>query len=720
MTDTQWIQRMFEECGPLHLLYVEDDKDLAQSSEELLKPFFASMKVAYNGKEGLEAYQSGSYDVVITDIMMPVMDGKEMAREIRRINPDQAIIVMSAYEDVNHFRDLIEIGISKFISKPPAFQHLMNSIVSTATEVNNRKKVAQFSAELQQSLDENKELLRRIIDTVPVRIFWKDRDSRYVGCNTLFANDAGMKSQEEMIGKDDFDLPWDSRADICRSEDQEVIKSGRGKLNYDEILPLPEGGSLSLSMSKVPLRNHKGEIVGVLGTYSDVTEQKKAMEALQEAKNSLGYQAEHDALTGLPNRVLFLDRLRQAIKKGVRNGEQVAVIFIDLDRFKEINDSLGHEAGDRVVQILGERLIDVLRDSDTVARFGGDEFTVLIESVSNIGEIIEIMHKIMQIMEEPFEVQNHYLHLTLSAGISLFPGDGMEPEVLIRNADTAMYQAKEEGRNAYHFYTQEMTEKTLNHLLMVKKIREAIDNEEFVVYYQPQINANDGKLIGMEALVRWIHPTEGMISPAEFIPIAEEAGLIDKIGEIVFMQAARQITQWYASGYNPGRMAINLSTVELQQENFVQMIKQRLLNIGCKGEWIELEITEGYTMKHPAEAILMLQQIADLGIHLSIDDFGTGYSSLSYLQKLPMHKLKIDQSFVRNVPKNKNDAAIVVSIIFLAKTMRFDVIAEGVETREQEHFLHSKGCEKIQGYLYSKPLCAEEMENFIRSMHEGE
>ncbi len=714
MTDTQWIQKMFEECGSLNLLYVEDDKGLAQSSEELLKPFFASMKVASNGKEGLEAYQSGSYDIVITDIMMPIMDGKEMAREIRSLNPDQAIIVMSAYEDVNHFRDLIDIGISKFISKPPAFQQLMNSIVTTATEVNNRKKVAQISAELKQDLAENKELLRRIIDTVPVRIFWKDRDFRYLGCNTLFANDAGARSQEEMIGKSDFEMPWHTHAQLYVQEDAEVIESGKAKLHYDEILPLPDGDFLSLSMSKVPLRNEAGEIVGVLGAYSDITEQRKAMEALQEAKNSLGYQAEHDALTGLPNRVLFLDRLRQAIKKGVRNGKQAAIIFMDLDRFKEINDSLGHDAGDRIVQLLGERLIHVLRESDTVARFGGDEFTVLIESVSHISEIIEIMHKIMLIMDEPFEVESHHLHLTLSAGISVYPGDGIEPEVLIRNADTAMYKAKEEGRNAYHFYTQEMTERTMNHLLMAKKIREAIDNEEFVVYYQPQINGNDGKLIGMEALVRWKHPKEGMISPAEFIPIAEEAGLIDKIGEIVFKQAARQITQWYALGYTPGRVAINLSTVELQKENFVEIIQQRLNDTGCKTEWIELEITEGYTMKHPNEAISMLQQISDLGIHLSIDDFGTGYSSLSYLQRLPIHKLKIDQSFVRNIPQNKNDAAIILSIIFLAKTMRFDVIAEGVETAEQEQFLRSKGCEKIQGYLYSKPLSAEEMEEFMK------
>ncbi|HEX5624214.1 MAG TPA: EAL domain-containing protein, partial [Sulfuricurvum sp.] len=269
--------------------------------------------------------------------------------------------------------------------------------------------------------------------------------------------------------------------------------------------------------------------------------------------------------------------------------------------------------------------------------------------------------------------------------------------------------------NTYQFYTKEMTEKTFLHMLMTKNIRNAIDNQEFVVYYQPQIDAVSRKIVGMEALVRWQSPTEGLISPGVFIPIAEDAGLIDKIGELVFIQAATQIAAWYGMGLNPGRVAINISAIELQKENFVEVLQQRLIDLKCKYEWIELEITEGYTMKHPNEAIKMLQKISDLGIHLSIDDFGTGYSSLSYLKKLPIHKLKIDQSFVRDIPKNRNDAAIVLSIIFLAKTMKFDVIAEGVETHEQQAYLVSKGCHNIQGYLNAKPMPSAEMETFLRT-----
>ena len=438
------------------------------------------------------------------------------------------------------------------------------------------------------------------------------------------------------------------------------------------------------------------------------------MLAVQKARDALGYQAEHDMLTGLPNRILYFDRLHQAIKKSNRNHKKTAVIFMDLDRFKEINDSLGHETGDWVIKLLGKRLKSYIRDEDTLARFGGDEFLILIESFEDIKDVIEVLQKLLKSMEKPFDVNGHALHLTLSAGISIVPDDGEDPESLIRNADTAMYKAKDDGRNTFHFYTKEMTQQSLSHMVMSKNIRDAIDKNEFVLYYQPQIDAKENKLIGMEALIRWKTADGKFISPAEFIPVAEDYGLIGKIGRYVFAEAATQITKWYAKGYNPGRVAINLSTIELQQEDFVKNLKSQISSINCKPQWLELEITEGYTMKHPDEAIKMLNDIKDLGINLSIDDFGTGYSSLSYLKKLPIHKLKIDQSFVSELPGSTNDEAIVESIISLANTMGFKVIAEGVETREQQEFLIKKGCDNIQGYYHSRPLPADEMEEFIK------
>jgi len=715
MYDKKSVQNMLQECQSLDLLYVEDNLVLSKSTQEMLAPFFRSIVTATNGEEGLTAYKNAKFDIVLTDIIMPKLDGCKMSRQIREINPNQAIVVMSAYEDSAHFMELIDIGINKFIPKPPQIEQIIRFLTTTATEINNAKKIAALTQEMKQDLAENKELLRSIIDTVPVRIFWKDKNSKYLGCNTLFAKDANISDQADLIGKSDFELPWKEQAQSYIDDDSLVMNLEKEKLHYEEKQTLSDGQTLWLSTSKVPLQGDEGETIGLLGTYIHITEQKEAVEAIQKAKDELSYQAEHDTLTGLPNRFLYFDQLRQAIQRTSRSHQKIAVIFIDLDRFKEINDSLGHEMGDKIVKLLGERLKSEIRQVDTIARFGGDEFIILIESVTDLTNIAEIIEKIILSMQSPFNLENHQLHLTLSAGISIYPDDGEDAETLIRNADTAMYRAKDEGRNTYQFYTKEMTQKTILHMKMVKNIRIALENQEFMLYYQPQINANTNSICGIEALLRWKSPTEGFISPAVFIPIAEDSGLINKIGDYVLTESMTQISKWQAKGFELGRMSINLSVVELERNDFVESMQQKMLDIGCKPGWIELEITEGYAMKHSQEAIKMLQRIKNIGVHLTIDDFGTGYSSLSYLKKLPIHKLKIDQSFIRNLPGDLEDEAIVESIISLARTMQFDVIAEGVETLEQKNFLLGKGCNKIQGYFYAHPMPSDEAEKFFKS-----
>lgn len=715
MPDASYLKKVQQECQDLTLLYVEDDRVLSDATHKTLNSFFKSITLAYDGQEGLQKYQEQDFDMIITDIMMPIMDGKEMSRQIHQINPDQAIIVMSAHEEAKYLIELIEIGIYKFIQKPPNLKTLAKCILSTAIAINNAKRVAKLANETRQDLAESQELLRTIIDTVPVRIFWKDKDSKFLGCNKLFAMDAGCHSQEELIGKTDFDLAWKDQAQGYVDDDQEVMRSGKEKIAYEETQTQKNGKTIWLTTSKTPLLSPTKEIIGLLGSYVDVTKQKETMLEIQKARDDLGYQAEHDILTGLPNRTLYLDRLHQAIKQATRLKNKVGVVFIDLDRFKEINDTLGHETGDKVVQLLAKRLSEHLRRVDTIARFGGDEFILLVENLTNMSDLNEILHKLMKAMETPFQVEDHSLHLTLSAGVSIYPDDGDLPEILIRNADTAMYRAKDDGRNTYHFYTKEMTLESFTHLVMTKNIRKALENREFVVYYQPQIDGYSHKFIGMEALVRWISPEDGFISPAQFIPVAEDCGLIDKIGHYVFEEATAQIVQWYDEGYEPGHMSINLSPVELHQENFIQLLKDNMTRLHCKPQWLELEITEGYTMKNPDEAIRMLENIKALGISLAMDDFGTGYSSLSYLKKLPISKLKIDQAFVRELPDNAHDIAIVESIISMAKAMDFSVIAEGVETLSQHDFLIEKGCHKIQGYFYSKPMPADEMQAFLKN-----
>ena len=430
----------------------------------------------------------------------------------------------------------------------------------------------------------------------------------------------------------------------------------------------------------------------------------------KKIEQTLEYKAHHDELTHLSNRALFLDRLEHAIKKAKRQNTLLAVLFIDLDRFKEINDSLGHEMGDAVLIEVADRLREHMREIDTIARLGGDEFTLIIEDIEDIQKVNAIASKLLSTLQQPMEIQEHQLYVTTSIGISLFPLDGSDPQSLLRNADSAMYKAKEEGRNSYQYYTAELTQRAFERMSLESSLRRAIANHEFVVYYQPQINGVTGDLIGMEALVRWEHPELGLVSPARFIPLAEETGLILAIDEFVMKEGMKQVAFWYSQGLNPGVLSLNLAMKQLWQENFAQILKDMLNESGCRAEWIELEVTEGEVMKNPEKAIGILREIHSLGIILAIDDFGTGYSSLSYLKRLPLDILKIDQSFIRGIPENNEDVAIVRSIIALAKSMGMRVIAEGVETLEQKEFLVENGCHHIQGYFYSRPINVGEME----------
>jgi len=434
----------------------------------------------------------------------------------------------------------------------------------------------------------------------------------------------------------------------------------------------------------------------------------------KKVEQTLDYKAHHDELTHLSNRALFLDRLEHAIKKAKRQNTLLAVLFIDLDRFKEINDSLGHEMGDAVLIEVADRLREHMREIDTIARLGGDEFTLIIEDIEDIQKVNAIASKLLSTLQQPMEIQGHQLYVTTSIGISLFPLDGNDPQSLLRNADSAMYKAKEEGRNSYQYYTAELTQRAFERMSLESSLRRAIANHEFVVYYQPQINGVTGDLIGMEALVRWQHPELGMVSPERFIPLAEETGLILAIDEFVMKEGMRQVASWYSQGLNPGVLSLNLAMKQLWQENFAQMLQKMLEDSGCKAEWIELEVTEGEVMKNPEKAIGILKEIHTLGVMLAIDDFGTGYSSLSYLKRLPLDILKIDQSFIRGIPENNEDVAIVRSIIALAKSMGMRVIAEGVETLEQKEFLVENGCHHIQGYFYSRPINVGEMDNRLR------
>jgi diguanylate cyclase (GGDEF)-like protein/PAS domain S-box-containing protein len=448
--------------------------------------------------------------------------------------------------------------------------------------------------------------------------------------------------------------------------------------------------------------------IRLTGTHVDMSEITKAQENLK-------FQAEHDALTALPNRLLFLDRLEQSIKHAKRHEEKVAVLFMDLDHFKEINDSLGHDAGDELLKKISLLVQNIIRMSDTMARIGGDEFTIMIERIENNDVIIEIVEKIMETLRSPQMLGEHTVYTSFSVGIAIYPDDGKNAQELLKNADAAMYKAKSKGRNRYEFYTEDMTIKAMQRVLLENSIREAIKNEEFEVYYQPQVDGRNDKIIGLEALIRWNHPQDGLVSPLHFIPLAEETGLIVHIDNWVMRTVMKQTYTWHQNDFYKDRVSINISVFLLNNSDFISFVKKSLEESQCNPEWLEFEITESHIIQDVNKSIQILQELNSMGIKISIDDFGTGYSSLTYLKRLPIEKLKIDQSFVRDIMSDESDREIVRTIIAMAKNLHMNVIAEGVETKEQKEFLVQNGCHEIQGYFYYKPLPITEINIILKN-----
>jgi diguanylate cyclase (GGDEF)-like protein len=438
------------------------------------------------------------------------------------------------------------------------------------------------------------------------------------------------------------------------------------------------------------------------------------LEERKRTERAMRHMAHHDALTDLPNRALFRDRLSHAMAQADRYHQRLAVLFLDLDRFKAINDTLGHNAGDQLLRIAAERLKGCVRECDTVARLGGDEFTVIVEDVEDRQAAAVVAQKIIDSFSQPFTLHGHEVFVTTSVGITLYPDDGEHLDTLLRNADAAMYRAKDCGRNNYQFYVPEMNTRARERLLLENALRRALVKEEFILHYQPRVDLRSGNVIGAEALLRWRHPERGLMAPDEFVPLLEETGLILPVGEWVLREACRQNRAWQDKGLPPVRVAVNLSVRQFLQRDLAALVASVLEETGLPPSFLELEITEELLLEHSAANAAALNRLRELGVHISIDDFGTGYSSLSYLKRLPIHTLKIDQSFVRDITLDSDGAAIVSAIIAMACNLRLNVLAEGVETEAQLAFLRAQGCNEIQGYSFSRPLDAEAFERLLR------
>ena len=556
----------------------------------------------------------------------------------------------------------------------------------------------------QRKAERELKLAARVFETSHESILLTDAEANIVSVNPGFVEMTGYRA-DEVIGKnprllssgkhspDFFTAMWQaiSSADKWQGELWNRRKNG-------EIFPV----WLTISV----YRDADGNVRNYVGVATDISERIASQERIRQ----LAY---FDPLTNLPNRRLLQDRAEQALASVEREGKQLALMFIDLDHFKTINDSLGHSVGDRLLAEVARRLQACVRRADTVARIGGDEFVVLLSEVTS-DAAAEVARKILCQVARPYQVEQHELGVTPSLGISLFPQDGRDFETLLKHADTAMYQAKETGRNAYQFFTGEMNVAALERLLLENSLRQALERSEFVLHYQPQINVMTGHIIGTEALIRWQHPQIGLVPPGKFIPVAEAAGLIVQIGEWVLHEACRQNRAWQEAGLPFIGVSVNISSVQFRRGMLEDSVRSALADSEMAAEWLELELTEGVVMSSADETVEILRRLSAMGVRLAIDDFGTGYSNLSYLKRFPIDKLKIDQSFVRDIVTDPDDWAIANAVINLGHSLRLSVIAEGVEHAEQLEMLRHQGCDEVQGYHFSIPLPADDFAELLR------
>lgn len=554
------------------------------------------------------------------------------------------------------------------------------------------------SQELLQANSEMRVVFERLINSNVDGILAFDRNSRFIVWNPALEQITGLK-KSDVLGKDAlevFPLLKETR------EDRFIHEALQGKAGVvkDRIYHRSGGEPSFLEAHYGPVLNEAGSIVGGFALIRDISERKRSEARLQQAVN-------YDALTGLPNRTLFLDRLAQAVARTFWRKRLVAVMFLNLNRFKLINDTLGHNVGDQLLKAVSERFVTCLRDGDTVARLGGDAFAVILEDIAVAQDVIVIIQKVLEAFKMPFLLEDRELFAALSVGISLYPNDGEDVETLVKNADTAMSRANELGKS-YQFFSREMNAKATKRLVLESSLRRALERQEMLLHYQPRIDLSTGQITGMEALVRWQHPDLGLVPPAEFIPLAEETEVIIPLGEWVLHAACLQSKNWKKDGYRLIPVAVNLSPRQLRHQDLVEVVERVLKDTNLEPSHLELELTESVLLENIETAIGTLRQLQKMGIQIAIDDFGTGYSSLSYLKRFPINCLKIDRSFVADIPTDPDNAAIVKAIITLAHSLNLKVIAEGVETMKQLEFLRSMGCHEMQGYLFSKPVPADQ------------
>ncbi len=692
---------------PASLLLVDDVPENIHELLEALKDDYRIM-VANSGAKAMELVQGSTPpDLVLLDIVMPGMDGYEVCRRIKatpngnRIPVIFVTVVDAAQEKVKGFNT----GGADYITKPFDIDEVRARVRTHLELARLRRFLEQLVAQRTALLNKSEEKYRILADYSPNWEYWMAADGSYLYVSPACLDDSGYAPEdffadaelmEKIIHPDDLDA-WKQLGPAAASADPTpLIFRIRAK----------DGSERWIEHICKPVLDPDGQSLGQRGSHRDITQRRYAEERLDFFIN-------RDPLTGLPNRALFRELLEHTLQHAEHEQKQFALLFIDLDNFKTINESLGHSLGDQLLIEAGKRLKELLPDIDAIARIGGDEFNIILNHSEGMPWIDLVAQRMIDALAKPFELDGHSVYVGASIGIALYPNDGYDAETLQSNADAALHQAKMHGRGILRFFSSEMTSRAKERLILEADLRRAVDRQELRLHYQPQVDLISGKIVGVEALARWQHPLRGLIPPGDFIPLAEESGCIVALGDWVLRTACQQLKQWANAGLPLQQMAVNVSPLQLSRGNLIESVKTALRETGLSAEQLELEITESCVMADRDRSFKSLADLKALGVRLSIDDFGTGYSSLAYLQQLEVHKLKIDIAFVRNMTTNSGNASIVKAVIALGHSLGLEIIAEGVENLGQARYLRSLQCDVMQGYLSSRPLPADEMTGFL-------
>ncbi|QJE00378.1 EAL domain-containing protein [Massilia forsythiae] len=697
------------------LLLVDDEPLMLATLHELLRGRGYQLVTATTGGQALAQLSAQRFDLVLLDLRLPDISGHQVMDYIndKRLGAD--VIVMSGEVGIDAAIGALKRGAYDYLRKPYSREELLKTVANAL----GKRTLEQANARIATQLENSEKMYRYLVDSSPDIIYTLNNEGRFT-----FVNDRAYQllgyQRDELIGQHYSILVHDEDLERARYLFNERRVDERAARNVELRLKCHATATdertfnttlMTISLNAMGMHVpdqavRKLEFFGTYGVARDITDRKRAEEVIS-------YQAYHDILTDLPNRILFKDRLGLAVIQAKRKRTELAVMFIDLDRFKLVNDTLGHVKGDELLQQASQRLKECLRKGDTLARQGGDEFTIVLPELRSRDDARAVADNFLERLQQPFDLDGHEVHISASIGIAIYPGHGESIDELLRHADIAMYQVKGQGKNGHAFYDPSMQDVSHQKIALEQSLRKALEHGELEMYYQPQIDAISGRIVGAEALMRWNHPTRGMVSPGEFLPFAEENGLMLPISDWMIGALCRDMLKWDSAG-NGVRLSLNLSPQYLDRGDFFEKMRGALAQHAIAPGQIEIEITENICIRNPQHAIEQLNKLGQLGVSVAIDDFGTGYSSLAYLHRFPVHTIKIDQSFVKEIHDEHGHYPVVLAIISIARGLGLNLVAEGVETDAQARYLRANGCLTMQGYLYHRPMPLERFADVLR------